>query len=127
MFFISIKEINGLKKEINRLSNIYLKVTMEKNWHSQMFNFLNLKNLSPGQFLGSFNSPRYHWILKLLEIKFVWLFYYFNFERNYDILTAKSPCILLSKNTNFNKNETELKTENCTHSFRETNFVLKLI
>ena len=56
MFFNSIKEINRLTKEMNRLlskemSNIYLKVTNEeKNWHSQNFNFLGLKNLSPCQF-----------------------------------------------------------------------------
>ena len=59
MFFNSIKEINRLRKEINRLlskgiSNIYLKVSMEeKNWLSQNFDFLDLKNLSPGQFLGA--------------------------------------------------------------------------
>ena len=34
---------------------------------------------------------------------------------------AKSPCILLNKNINFNKNETESKMENPIHSFRETN------
>ena len=65
MFFNSIKEINRLRKEINRLlnkgmSNIYLKVTIEKIWRSQNFDFLGLKNLSPGQFLGSSNSRRYH-------------------------------------------------------------------
>ena len=27
------------------------------------------------------------------------------FERKYDALKSKSPCILLNKNTNFNKNE----------------------
>ena len=29
-----------------------------KNWHSQKFNFLTLKHLPPGQFLGSSNSCR---------------------------------------------------------------------
>ena len=59
MFFNSIKEINRLRKERNRLlskvmSNIYLKVTIaEKNWHSENFEFLGLKNLSPGQFSGA--------------------------------------------------------------------------
>ena len=63
MFFISI---NGINRLINKgMSNISLKVTIEKNWRSQNYNFLSLKRLSPGQFLGSFNSPRYHWILKL--------------------------------------------------------------
>ena len=45
MIFNSIKEINRLRKKINRLlskrmSNIYL-----KNWRSQNFNNLSLKNL----------------------------------------------------------------------------------
>ena len=40
MFLIQLKEVNRLRKEIYRLlskgmSNIYLKVTIEKNWHSQ--------------------------------------------------------------------------------------------
>ena len=64
MFLNSIKGINRLISK--GMSNIYLKVTIEKNWRSQNFDFLNLKNLSPGQFLGSSNSRRYHWILKLL-------------------------------------------------------------
>ena len=54
MFFNSLKEINRLQKEISSLlgiSNIYLKVTIEdKNWCSKNFDFLGLKNLSPGQF-----------------------------------------------------------------------------
>ena len=59
----SIKEMNRLRKEINRLlskgmSNIYLKITIEKNWRFQNFHFLSLKNLSLGQFLGSSNL---HW------------------------------------------------------------------
>ena len=57
----------------------------------------------------------------------MWLFYYFNFERNYDVLKSKSPCILLNKNINFSKNETESKMENPTHSFREANLVLQFI
>ena len=36
---------------------------------------------------------------------------------------SKSPCILLNKNINFNKNETESNMENSTHSFRETDLV----
>ena len=71
MFFNSIKEINRLRKEAHRLlskgivliqlkkklrkeinrllskgmSNISLKATIEKNWRSQNFNFVSLKNL----------------------------------------------------------------------------------
>ena len=81
------------------------------------------------------NSSRYHWILKLLFATWksqvwqqnrAWLFYYFNFERNYYVLKSTNPCILLNKNTNFNKNGTESKL-NSTHSSRETNYVLQLI
>ena len=96
MVFSSVKEINSLRKQINRLlskgmPNIYPKVTIEKNCRSQNFNFIGLKEV---------------W-----EQNCVWLFYYFNFERNYDVLKSKSPCILLNKNINFNKNETESKME----------------
>ena len=35
------------------MSNIYLKVTIEKNWRSRNFDFVSLKNVSPGQFLGA--------------------------------------------------------------------------
>ena len=56
----SVKEMDTLRKEINRLiikgmSNIYLKITTEKKWRSQNFDFLSFKNLTPGQILGSFN------------------------------------------------------------------------
>ena len=50
----------------------------------------------------------------------MWPFYYFNFEKNHDVLKSKCLSILLNKNINFNKNETESKMENPTHSFRET-------
>ena len=33
----------------------------------------------------------------------MWLFYYFSFERNDDMLKSKSLCILLNKNVNFHK------------------------
>ena len=50
--------------------------------------------------------------------------YYFNFESNYDVSDSKGSCILLNKNISFNKNETESKIGNPTHSFQETNLVL---
>ena len=37
------------------------------------------------------------------------------YEKNYGVLKLKIPCILLNKNTYFNKNETESKMENPTH------------
>ena len=57
----------------------------------------------------------------------MWPFCYFNFERNYDVLKSKSPCILLNKNINFDKNETELEMENPTNILRVMNLVLQLI
>ena len=44
-----------------------------------------------------------------------------------DVLKSKSPCIMLNKNINFNKNEMRSSMENCTHSCREMNLVLQLI
>ena len=38
-----------------------------------------------------------------------------------------SPWFLLNKNINFNKNDTESKMENPTHSLREMNLVLQLL
>ena len=38
-----------------------------------------------------------------------------------------SPCILLNKNINFNKNKTGSKIENLSHSLREKNLVLQLM
>ena len=134
MFFSSFKEINRLIGKAK--SNIYLKIIIEENWRSQNLDFLSLKNLSLGQFLESSNSRRWHWIFKLLvttqksevskQIR-MWLFYYFSFERNYDVLKSKSSCILLNKNINLNQNETESKMKNLIHSFRETSFLLQPI
>ena len=38
------------------------------------------------------------------------------FENNYDVVKSKGPCFLLNKDINFNKNETESKLENPTHT-----------
>ena len=50
MFFSSIKERSRLISK--EMSNIYFKVTIEKNWGSQNFDFLILKNSFTGQFFG---------------------------------------------------------------------------
>ena len=50
MFFRSIKGINRLISK--EMSNIYLKVTTEKNWRSQNLDFLSSKNLSPSSLCG---------------------------------------------------------------------------
>ena len=46
----------------------------------------------------------------------MWLFYYFDFKRNYDDIKSKGPCILLNKNINFNKNETDNRKWKITHT-----------
>ena len=57
--------------------------------------------------------------LKIWQQNCMWLFCYFNFERNYDVLRSKSSCLLLKKNMSFNKSETESKMENPPHTFRD--------
>ena len=92
-------------------------------------------HLSPCQFWGTpthedlidYKTSWCNLKVRGLGANCVWLFYYFHFERNYDVSKSKSPCILLSKTINFNKNGTESKMENPTHSFRETSLVLQLI
>ena len=136
--FFSIKEMKRLRKEINTLlskgmSNIYLKVTIET---FSKLRFPGFKKFVARSDLGSSNSRRYYWILKLLaatqisdvwEQNCLWLFCYFNFERSYDVLKSKIPCILLSKNKNFDNNETESRMEDATHSFREISPMLQFI
>ena len=71
MLFNSVKEINRLRKEINRLlskemSNIYLKVNIsEDNSRCQSVDVLALKNLSRGQF---WSAPTHEDVIEL------WLF-----------------------------------------------------
>ena len=61
-FFNSITETNRLRKDTNRLlskgmSNFYLKVTIAT---FSKLRFSGFKKFSPGQFLESSNSRRYH-------------------------------------------------------------------
>ena len=116
------------------MSNKYLKVTIEtfsKLRFSKSKKFVSRSVFGEFQLtqILNFKTSCYNLKIRGLGAKlFVWLlYYYFNFERNYDVLKSKCPCILLNKNKDFNKNETELKMENPTQSFRETNFVLQLI
>ena len=56
----------------------------------------------------------------------VFLFFFY-FERKYKDLTSKSLSFLLNENIKFNKMKMETKMENTTHSFREMNYVIKLV
>ena len=51
----------------------------------------------------------------------MWLFYYFDFERNYYVLKSKGPYFLLNKKVNFNKNETDSKNveKRCSKKFHK--------
>ena len=103
------------------MSNIYLKVTIEtfsKLSFSRFKNFFTrsvFKELQLKQILMNFKNTCSN--LKISGHICAWHFYYFNFERNYDVLKSKSLCILLNKNINFNKNKTESKMENSIRSF----------
>ena len=137
MLLNSIKEIKRLRKNINRLlskgmSNIYLK--------KLLLTKINVRSSTCKKFItrslfGELQLTQISWNFKIsfrnLEIKnlganCIRLFYYFNSERNFDVLKSKSPSILLNKNIKFDKNETESKMKNPTYSFRETNLVLQL-
>ena len=129
MFFNSVEQINRLRKEMNTLlntemSNIYLKVTIEKKWHTQNFDFIGSKSSSPGQFLESSNSRRYHWIFKLLvatwksdvqEQNCLWLFY------------SQRVYAFCWKNLNFNENDTESKIEIPHTVLERWTFLLQLV
>ena len=82
-------------KRLKKQKAYFLVVYTETNWHSQSFEFLSLKNSSPGLFWG---APTQADITEfqnfLLQLKNQrsgnknvcgFSFCYFNFERNYDI------------------------------------------
>ena len=106
---------SGLSK---KLSNISLKVTIEKKWRNQKFDLLSLKNSSPGQFLGDFQltqmflnsqSSCCNLQIRVLGAKLCVAFLLFQFWKK--VLNSKNPCFLLNQNIDFNTNETESKTE----------------
>ena len=51
--------------------------------------------------------------------KTVCSFYYFYFERDFDVLKSRSTYFLLTKNINVNKNKIELKMPNPTQFNRD--------
>ena len=71
MFFSSIKDINRLIGK--EMSNIYLNVTIKKNWRSRNFDFLSLKNLSPGE-LELAKEKRIYIVLPIIKHYFIQFF-----------------------------------------------------
>ena len=95
------------------MSNIYLKVITE--------------TFSKLRFSGFKKFVHFETSCCNLKTKCLLFFYYFNFERKYDLLMSKSLCILLKKSINLKKEQGRSKMENLTHSFLKTNLVLQLI
>ena len=125
-------DVLWLLKEINRLFNYRNIKYLCKKYYGEKVNFLSLKLYLRVSF---WEAPTHADIIEflnsLLQLKSEvweqnckWLFYYFCFERDYDVLKSKIPCCFLNKNININKIETESKMENLAYSFREMNFVL---
>ena len=138
MFFISIKEINRPRKEVNRLlskemSNIYLKVTIDKKLLLlKKLRFWKFKKFFSDQVVGELQLIEFSNLLLQLknqgsESKTVCGFFISFTLKGVMTLNSKSPCFLLDKNMKFDKNKTELKMENSTHSFEEVNHVLQLV
>ena len=85
------------------MSNIYLKVTIEtfsklrfsgfkKFVTSSVFGELKLTQITMNFKTSCCNLNSVVW-----KQNCAWLFYYLNFERNYNVLKSKSLCFLLSK------------------------------
>ena len=127
MFLSSIKEMNRLIGK--EMSNIYCweKLTFSKLPFSKFKQLVTrsvFRELHFTQISLNVKTSCCNLKIRGLGAKVcVWLFYYFNFERNYNVLKPNS-CILLNKNVNFNKKKTELKIRNPTDSCRETNLEL---
>ena len=109
------------------MSNIYLKVITEKKWHTQNFNFINLKSFSPSHFSGSCNSYIYYWIFKLLIATYK---SESGSKTVYDfsiILILKGIMTFWSQGLHAFFWLKKVRTENLTHNFRWMNLVLQPI
>ena len=90
-------------KEINRLTRKVKYLLKSCYWEKVTF---SRKTSSPGQLLG---SPSH------------------GLDKSYDVFKSKSSRAFFSKNKNFDKNETGLKTKNPAHAFKDTDLVLQFI
>ena len=108
--------------------NIHFQVTIQKKWQTQnLKKFKSLKSSSQTDIMY-FQTSCCN--LKKSEVgkhNYVWFFYYFYFEKNYDVLKSKSLYFWLNKNIKFNKIEIESKIENPKHSFREISHKVQLV
>ena len=97
------------------MSSSCLKVTIEtfsKLWFSGFKKFITRSVFGSfwlSQISLNFKTSCRNLKIRRLGANYVWLFYYFDFERIYDVLNSKSPCILLNKNINFIKTKQNWK------------------
>ena len=91
------------------MSNIYLKVTIEKKLtlskrrFSKFFTRSVFGELQLAQISLNFQTPCCNLKIRGLTVKLRVAFLFFNFEMNYDVLKSKSPSILLKKIKNLIK------------------------
>ena len=114
------------------MPNIYLKVTIEKNWCSQNFDYLSLKIHLQVSFWEAPTHADASELNFLLQLKIKsWSKSVCGFIililKGFYVLKSNSPYFLLNRNINFNQIETEFKIKNPTHTFRDLNVVLQLI
>ena len=92
---VLLTNVSRSNKETNRLiskrmSNVYLNSSYWAKLKFSKFRFsASIKSRLRGPGVSAYK----------------WLFYYFIFERNYDVLKSKILYLLMNKNINFNKNE----------------------
>ena len=136
MFFSSVKEIKWLLKEINRflsqrMSNIYLKGTIEKKWRSLKFGFCKFKKFVSESIFGELQLTQTSLNFEnfLLELKnqrsgskTVSLMLFF-FWKELWRFTVKEFMLFIEQKYKLNKNETESKMENPRDTFREMSLV----
>ena len=124
MFSSSNKDINRLIGK--GMPNFSLK---RRSGVLKTSNFIVFRSVFVGQIKltqisFTFKTSCFSLKIRVSRQKGIWLFHYFNFQRNYGVLNLTSLCFLLNKNITFNKNETESKMENLAYTFREMNLVL---
>ena len=99
----SVKEIKNLINK--RVSNLLLRKThLPKFWLVQVWE-IRLQVSFWGAPTHAHIAEFYNFLLQLkIQVwkqKRVWPFYWFTFERNYDVLKSKNPCFLSNKKLNF--------------------------
>ena len=111
------------------MSNIYLKVTIDKKWRTHNFDFLSLKASSRDMSLGS--SLNFQTSCCNLKIKTgnktVCGFSIAFILKGIMTFKLKESMLFVQQKVKFNKNEAKSKTENSTPNFGKTNLVFQFV